>query len=149
MKLNPLSSRVMTGTIMLVALVLLPFCGAAIADTESQQEVQPTETEGSERPIHPVMVEILALMDTQKAQLAELHTSLAETEDIDEIIRLHREIEKVKVLTEVEMFRVQLRHAEQIGNTDGADLLRQSIDSIVLRLEKEEEYRAELENSQR
>ncbi|MBU1700640.1 MAG: hypothetical protein KJ970_11795 [Candidatus Eisenbacteria bacterium] len=76
------------------------------------------------------MVEIQALIEAQDIKLDELMAALAGTEDHHEIIRIQREIEEVKVMTEVEMFRCQIRHAEKIGNTEIAEFLQETVDGI-------------------
>ncbi len=74
--------------------------------------------------LHPVATEIQSLQETRGARLRSLETRARETEDPQEELAIQREIQQVKVETEIAMYRVQLRHAESRGDEKTAATLR-------------------------
>ncbi|MCP4546310.1 MAG: hypothetical protein GY835_07580 [bacterium] len=140
--------------ILLTALILIPiWSNPTSAETEllTPDALLTAEAangdEALQAPLHPVMVEILELMETQDARISELEASLGDTADIHEVVRIHREIEKVKILTEVEMFRVQIRYAERRGASGQAVKLQEIVDDILERIETEEARRSQSQDT--
>jgi uncharacterized protein YqgV (UPF0045/DUF77 family) len=145
------SCSILTGIFILLALSLIPLRGAVMAEPEvaTPAETDRVDPAESQKPaVHPVMAEIQAIMEAQKIKLTELNTAMTETEELKEIIRIQREIEQVKVKAELDMFRVQIRHAEKIGNTAAAEFLQGLVERITARLETEENRRAQQESTQ-
>ena len=137
----------------LITLSCLSFTGMVYAESDAPKDSFSLKSEKDSKyetePAHPVMVEIKNLLDAQKIKLTELKTLLTETDDHHEIIRIHREIEEVKVSTEIKMFQCQIRHAVETGNTEIAEFLQETVDAIEARLEADKERRAEHERTRR
>ena len=76
-------------------------------------------------PAHPVAAEIQDLKTAQAARLRELTARALATEDPDEELALQRDIQRVKLDTEIGIYQAQLRHAESRGDLKTAATLRE------------------------
>ena len=76
---------------------------------------------------HPVLAEIEAEFESQRARQATLRSALDEEDDFRSRVALEREIQRVKIDTETALLEIQLRHAEKTGNTATAEQLRESL----------------------
>lgn len=66
-------------------------------------------------PLRPMMVELRALLDAEREQVAALTARLKSATDEAGSLAIQREIEKLKIGTESAMLRVQAKHARRAG----------------------------------
>jgi hypothetical protein len=131
----------------LILLALVLFGTQALAE-EPKGVVAPTENVASIQnsreipPVNPVMKKIKGLLELQNARVLELEMTLNDSSDVHDIVRVHREIESVKVQTEVEIFRVQLQYQKQRGDLKSVAILEEIVDGILERIKVEESRRA-------
>lgn len=86
--------------------------------TRSAAIAQPGVAAGdaAPEPLSPRMQEIRLALDRQKDQLADLHVRFAAAGDDATALAVQQEIERVKQETQLEVFRIQLRYAQQSGH---------------------------------
>jgi hypothetical protein len=141
-------TSVFPSLVTLILLALALFGSEALAE-EREGVVSPTENVEAVKssrevlPVNPLMKKIQGLLELQKARVLELESTLKETDDVHEMVRVHREIESVKVQTEIEIFRAQLQHQKQRGDLKSVAILEEIIDGILERTKVEESHRAE------
>jgi membrane-bound lytic murein transglycosylase B len=80
---------------------------------------------------NPMMVEIRAVLDGERATLKTLHERFRAAKDPDAAIAIQREIARVKLDTEVAVLRVQAKHARAAGRADVATSLETAIQQIL------------------
>lgn len=90
-----------------------------------------TATPKLRRPVNPIYPQIAVLLDAEREQLAALRLRLAATRDANVAMGIQREIEQVKVQTEVGILRLQADHARKQGRTAAADGLEAAIRQML------------------
>lgn len=108
-------------------LQILPICLLAFAAATAAAEAPAPR-------LDPVYLEISSVLQEQQDRLQELYARAAEPGDETGILALQREVEQVKMETEVELFRIQLRLAEKRGDVREMELLDAAIESIRARM---------------
>lgn len=88
-------------------------------------------TPASPAPSSPEMLEIGRAVTAERARLAELEARLRDTADDSAALSLLREIEQVKQGTEVEILRIQAKHARLAGREAQA----QEIEAVVTQIQ--------------
>lgn len=99
----------------LMLLTISPVLGASTADATA-----PTP---AERPMSPMMAEIVAAVDASHLAVAELSREIAQTTDQGEVLALQREVSRLKNEMRLETLRIQLRYAEAEGRTEAVATL--------------------------
>lgn len=79
----------------------------------------------------PMMTEIRAVLDEERAALRVLHERFRATKDADASIAIQREIARVKLDAEVSVLRVQAKHARAAGRADVAANLEAAIQKML------------------
>lgn len=79
----------------------------------------------------PMMVEIRAVLDEERAALKSLNERFRAAKDADAAIALQREIARVKLDAEVAVLRVQAKHARAAGRADVAANLEAAIQKML------------------
>ncbi len=79
----------------------------------------------------PMMVEIRAVLDEERASLKVLHERFRAAKDADAAIAIQREIARVKLDAEVSVLRVQAKHARAAGRADVAANLEAAIQQML------------------
>ena len=128
----------------LVALLLVS-AGLAIALADgSEPASRPAETTRpvvrTELAVSPVYKEIRDLHEAAKARQDEFEAGLATALDSRRALEIQRQIQDLKSETEVEMLRIQHRHAELRGDTAAAAFLA----TAVRRIRDPEAFLAEI-----
>lgn len=75
----------------------------------------------------PMMVEIRAVLDEERAALKTLNERFRAAKDPDAAIAIQREIARVKLDAEVAVMRVQAKHARAAGRADVATNIEAAI----------------------
>jgi hypothetical protein len=83
------------------------------------------------RPLSPMMTEIRALLDADAEQVAALRQRIAKASSPEEALVLQRQIEQLKLDTEVSLLRVQAKHARAAGRTEVASRLEAAISELL------------------
>lgn len=109
-------------------LLAVAFTGAARAadETAAPAEKAPRVAKAS-----PMMIEIRAVLDGERTALKSLNERFRAAKDPDAAIAIQREIARVKLDTEVEVLRVQVKHARAAGRADVAASLETAIQQIL------------------
>ena len=79
----------------------------------------------------PMVAEIKQLLADQKLQVAELQGELQRAADGEHRIELLQQIHDLKVTTEVDILRVQLRYAVAEGRSETAAKIEDAIDTLT------------------
>lgn len=79
----------------------------------------------------PMMAEIRAVLDEERAALRSLNERFRAAKDPDAAIALQREIARVKLDAEVAVLRVQAKHARAAGRADVAASLETAIEQML------------------
>jgi hypothetical protein len=149
MRLNPNKTHFSSALLAACILALCIFGATGLAVAETARETSPADAADAEaagpaeESVHPMMIELHQLIDAQRVQLAELEEALEETEDVHEIIRIQREIESVKLGTEIEIFRAQIRYAQDREDSETAEMLQGIVDNIQARLDAKQARQVE------
>ena len=124
--------------VLIVQLIsLLPVIAFA---SEELQPVRPVESneaiQEGERPViavvkTPAMLEIDALLEVERVQLAELKARLQAAPDEETALAIQREVRQLKMETELEILRVQIRSAREMGRLDTVERLEQTIEYLT------------------
>lgn len=120
--------------LLLVALAAPTFAGnppgratGTAAPIPDEAPVAAPATPVARRVVNPLYPRIAAMLEAEKQQLVALRTKLAVAKDSDAAMAIQREIEQVKVGTEIGILRLQAEHARQRGRTATADGLEAAI----------------------
>ncbi len=79
----------------------------------------------------PMVAEMLALVESERVQVAELRGALAGVRDAARALELQRRIERVKVDTEVSLLRVQIGYAQREGRSETAARLQRTLNMVL------------------
>jgi hypothetical protein len=88
--------------------------------------------------LSPMFIEMRAVLDAERTELATLRARFAETTDPSTALDLQRSIEKLKANTEIALLRIQATHARKAGRLELATRIDSAIQRILappLRLE--------------
>jgi len=99
---------------------------AARADTVSARVLR-----ARQRPLSPMDTELMGVLDQEKAALAQLRLRFRATRDHREALAIQREIERLKVGTEVALLRIQADYARRQGRLATAQELEAAIHDIL------------------
>lgn len=80
-----------------------------------------------DRPLTPMMKEIRTVFDAEKKALAVLESRLASASTETEVMVVMKEIERVKVETELQILGVQAVYARRAGRIEQADKIKAEI----------------------
>lgn len=116
------------GILLLLALLLL---AALPAGPRAAEETAAPAPKPRLRAASPMMVEIRAVLDEERAALRLLNERFRAAKDADAAIALQREIARVKLDTEVAVLRVQVKHARAAGRADVAANLEAAIQKML------------------
>lgn len=120
--------RIAAPAMLLIAVAL---CGAARAAEETVAPAASAEKAPRVAKSSPMMVEIRAVLDGERAALRPLNERFRAAKDPDAAIAIQREIARVKLDTEVAVLRVQAKHARAAGRADVAASLETAIQQIL------------------
>ena len=96
------------------------------------QPVAPEVGETARKPVRsPMVTEMMALIDQQDGKLKDLAGRLKKATSNEEAFAIKREIEQVKLGTEVSLLRVQADYARRDGRTADADRLDAAIRALL------------------
>jgi hypothetical protein len=111
------------------ALVALPglFCLAPTRAAAEQGAIVP----GPARAASPLVQELLAVADEERHRILELRRAIAAASDHARHLALQREVEAVKLATEIRLLRIQADHARRVGRARVADELDAAIARIA------------------
>jgi len=101
----------------------------AAAGPQSSADQPPTVPLSPE--ITPMMAEIEALLKAEAEALADLNASFQQARDETEALAVQEEISRIKVETELNILRVQIRHARAAGHEDVAVKLEAAIEKMT------------------
>ncbi len=104
-------------------LAALPFVPARAADA-SDAKPDPV------RRLGPLMTEMRALLEDERASLLSLNQRLAAARGHAAALEVQREIARVKLSTEVALIRAQAKHARAAGHTAFADELETAAQTL-------------------
>jgi len=119
--------------LLLALLVAALAVGAPQPVTEKPGEPaeRPDAPPAPERQLSPMMVEITALLEAEKLAVEERRLEMSQTTDMARRLELMTEIHQLKMDTELEILRVQLRHARQAGRLDTVAEIEQAIEFMT------------------
>jgi hypothetical protein len=87
-------------------------------------------SDGPQRGLSPMMMEIQAVVELGRSQTLELESQAAGAPDEESILDIQRQIEELAQETELELLRVQVRHARLAGREELASKIEQDIADI-------------------
>ena len=126
------NSRGLVVGLVLVALTLVP---SSSADTPSPPTAQPAavahvepaptpaDTVPATHPVSPIMLKLRAALDREREQIDALRLQLQPRVSHQEALALQRQIERVKLDTEVAILRIQADAAREAGHVTLAERL--------------------------
>ena len=126
----------------ILAIVGLLFVGATLTVLAQQEQGPKTpsanlvasnaqEKERPEPTLSPMMLQISNACADEQAALAKLQTRLETATGESEILAVIREIEEVKIQTEIRILEIQADFARQEGNIEKAELIEAAIEEII------------------
>jgi len=119
--------------IVLVGLLVVASALAVVAKQESApanpvpQPVAGEQLSAIDRPLTPTMKEIRSVFDAEKEALAVLDARLRSASTESEVMGVIKEIERVKVETELEILSVQAVYARRAGRIEQAQKIEAEI----------------------
>lgn len=118
--------------LILLSLVLTIPLAVVVRGATAPADPGPTPRMGEERAeLTPMHQEIRQADDDTRLQLAAIHERLKTTVPGPEYLELQREIEAIKRESQIRVFDIQLRHAQEAGRPDDAAHLAQALRLLV------------------
>ncbi len=120
-------------------LLVVPIAGLALAMADAQDPPASPDPSGrpaaaestvARRPLSPMMVEIRQALEGERRTVDELAAALDAARDEDEAMAILRRIHEAKRGAQIEVLRIQARHARAAGRTEAAA----GIDAAIERL---------------
>jgi hypothetical protein len=118
----PVRRRLRVSVILLLGVAL--FCPS---HTTAEDPPERRILRAPEESLHPLYLEIRTLIDQQQQDLRTLDAAIAKQTDFAARIQLERQAQERKLATEVAILELQLRHAQQTGDTTAMNRLRASL----------------------
>lgn len=112
------------------AIVESPAKPAADAAAGAQPAAEAPAVRKPSRRLTPLQVAMAGVLESEKASMVTLKARLAAAKDPAAIEAAHREIEQLKVDTEVQLLVLQATHHRQNGRTELAAQLEESIRAL-------------------
>ena len=89
----------------------------------------------SRTPFQLMRQEMEEIAQAGRERVAALGEVIAQTEDLTARLELHREVERAKLVTEIQLFQAQIRFADLRGKTELAATLRETVAAVAARNE--------------
>lgn len=84
------------------------------------------------RPTSPLLTDISAALTAERAQLERLEAEVRRTSDSKVALALQRQISQVKQNTEIELLRIQARHARLAGHVLVAEQIESAVREMLM-----------------